>query len=228
MNQGWEINLGNENIAPEIEYEDHSNVDEPMDLSPKHSGESSTDTNSDGSPPKMFKKNLPVSRTARSRKNKIAARKRRSNLPKPVVDILSEWLEQNKYNAYPSEFTKQEMATKMGITVKQVNNWFINARRRKLDHLLSGEGKCACDYRITRKKKACPVSHQARKTAVKSKLSYPAEDTCSVPPRPIQTLPTSCCSTSPSIYDSSTEESVFEFRPISPIQRERTLDFDSL
>lgn len=240
--------VGNENVDPigielSSNYEDHSidhnSSHEIAPLSPKDSSESTMnlDSSSDASPPTIYAKTRPVSRSnvSRAPRNTLKGksttfRKRRGNLPKHCVMKMLAWLELNRYNAYPSEMTKQEMAADMGITVKQVSNWFINARRRRLDMILAGEGKCASDFRITRKKKGSTTNHRTRKTSTKVKLSYQAEDDdlYTVTPRPPQTPPTPCCSTSPSIYESSTDESIFEFRPITPTPRERTLDFASL
>lgn len=163
--------VGNENVDPigielSSNYEDHSidhnSSHEIAPLSPKDSSESTMnlDSSSDASPPTIYAKTRPVSRSnvSRAPRNTLKGksttfRKRRGNLPKHCVMKMLAWLELNRYNAYPSEMTKQEMAADMGITVKQVSNWFINARRRRLDMILAGEGKCASDFRITRKKK---------------------------------------------------------------------------
>lgn len=259
------LNMESENL-PSLgmdlrNFNDHaSSSNDSGGLSPKDDSDSSTDpdTSGDVSPPIIFN-SRPVSRgnitgrtTRQLLKNKCATvmRKRRGNLPKAVVMKLYQWLERNRYCAYPSEATKIEMARTMGITVKQVSNWFINARRRKLTALLAEEGKNATDYRITRKKKGSAINRsrkpKTRLSSYQSTASTSSDDPVpsepmQTPPRPAcpilsppssqsppscQTSPTHSCSTSPSIYESSTDESVFEFRPIVPT--ERTLDFESL
>lgn len=44
--------------------------------------------------------------------------------------IMQKWLLQNFSNPYPSNEKKLEMADESGLSVYQVNNWFINARER--------------------------------------------------------------------------------------------------
>jgi len=54
------------------------------------------------------------------------------------VDILRAWLFQNIRHPYPSEEEKRDLCTQSGLNLLQVNNWFINARRRILQPLLDG------------------------------------------------------------------------------------------
>ncbi|KAL4803703.1 homeobox KN domain-containing protein [Aspergillus unguis] len=59
-------------------------------------------------------------------------RRRRGNLPKPVTDILKAWFQAHLDHPYPSEEDKQTIMTRTGLTINQISNWFINARRRQL------------------------------------------------------------------------------------------------
>ncbi|CAO3696529.1 unnamed protein product [Rhizopus stolonifer] len=70
-------------------------------------------------------------------------RKRRGNLPKEVTDYLRTWLLQHKRHPYPSEKEKFDLAQQTGLTVNQISNWFINARRRILQPMLESEHLCA-------------------------------------------------------------------------------------
>ena len=42
----------------------------------------------------------------------------------------------NWYNPYPKEETKNSLMLKTGLTKIQLNNWFVNARRRFLKRYL--------------------------------------------------------------------------------------------
>lgn len=58
--------------------------------------------------------------------------KKRGSLPKSTTNLLKAWLFDHHGHPYPTENEKQEMAQKFGLTVNQISNWFINARRRIL------------------------------------------------------------------------------------------------
>jgi hypothetical protein len=49
---------------------------------------------------------------------------------------LKEWLHKHITTPYPSDAEKLHLANKTGLTVHQVHNWFINARRRKFKSLI--------------------------------------------------------------------------------------------
>ncbi|KAL1602117.1 homeodomain superfamily [Nothophoma quercina] len=57
-------------------------------------------------------------------------RKRRGNLPKEATNILKEWFAANRTSPYPSEDQKMELCRVTNLSLNQVSNWFINARRR--------------------------------------------------------------------------------------------------
>ncbi|GMM36427.1 hypothetical protein DASC09_037520 [Saccharomycopsis crataegensis] len=62
-------------------------------------------------------------------------RKRRQNLPKTTTDVLLNWLKQNLDRPYPNSQEKNELVAQTGLTFQQLDNWFINARRRKVKNL---------------------------------------------------------------------------------------------
>uniref|UniRef100_A0A0K0EQM6 Homeobox protein unc-62 n=1 Tax=Strongyloides stercoralis TaxID=6248 RepID=A0A0K0EQM6_STRER len=49
---------------------------------------------------------------------------------KEAITKFRAWLFQNLTHPYPSEEQKRQLANDTGLTILQVNNWFINARRR--------------------------------------------------------------------------------------------------
>merc|ERR1711953_552865 len=65
-----------------------------------------------------------------SRGGKGSSNKKRGLFPKQATNILRAWLFQNLSHPYPSEEQKKHLSTQTGLTILQVNNWFINARRR--------------------------------------------------------------------------------------------------
>ena len=53
-------------------------------------------------------------------------------LPKDATRLLTTWLYAHTRYPYPSVSEKRCMMHQTGLTLSQVNNWFSNARRRKL------------------------------------------------------------------------------------------------
>lgn len=55
------------------------------------------------------------------------------------MSILKAWLIEHKHDAYPSYYEKQILSYLTDMSVQQVSNWFVNARRRMLPKFLTGK-----------------------------------------------------------------------------------------
>ncbi|KAA1115146.1 hypothetical protein PGT21_032375 [Puccinia graminis f. sp. tritici] len=60
------------------------------------------------------------------------APRRRGKLPSAVTAILKGWLMAHTTHPYPTEEEKKSLCQETNLTMNQVSNWFINARRRIL------------------------------------------------------------------------------------------------
>lgn len=69
--------------------------------------------------------------------------KKRGIFPKVATNIMRAWLFQHLTHPYPSEEQKKQLAQDTGLTILQVNNWFINARRRIVQPMIDQSNRAA-------------------------------------------------------------------------------------
>ncbi|KAG1696483.1 Homeobox protein PKNOX2 [Nymphon striatum] len=63
-------------------------------------------------------------------------KQKRGVLPKHATTVMRSWLFQHIVHPYPTEDEKRQLASQTHLTLLQVNNWFINARRRIIQPML--------------------------------------------------------------------------------------------
>lgn len=51
------------------------------------------------------------------------------NFPKRAVLILKQWLNEHLDNPYPTYKEKEALSKESGLTKRQIQNWFTNARK---------------------------------------------------------------------------------------------------
>ncbi|XP_058744959.1 homeobox protein SBH1-like isoform X1 [Vicia villosa] len=65
-----------------------------------------------------------------SLKKEFLKKKKNGKLPKEARQQLLDWWNRHYKWPYPSESQKQALAESTGLDLKQINNWFINQRKR--------------------------------------------------------------------------------------------------
>ncbi|PON37620.1 Knotted-like homeobox transcription factor [Parasponia andersonii] len=86
-----------------------------------------------------------------SLKQEFLKKKKNEKLPKESRQQLLEWWNRHYKWPYPSEAQKLALAETTGLDLKQINNWFINQRKR---HWKSSE-----DKQLVMMDAACPSHH---------------------------------------------------------------------
>ncbi|XP_011157118.1 homeobox protein PKNOX2 [Solenopsis invicta] len=104
-------------------------------------------------------------------------RQKRGVLPKQATSIMRTWLFQHLVHPYPTEDEKRQIASQTNLTLLQVNNWFINARRRILQPMLDGAGTDAASRAGKRHKASKHVAQQ--QTTQQQQAGWQSEDSAS-------------------------------------------------
>lgn len=80
---------------------------------------------------------------------------------------------------YPTEDEKRQIASQTNLTLLQVNNWFINARRRILQPMLDGAGADAVSRVGKRHKVSKHASVQQQTSQQQQQAGWQSEDSAS-------------------------------------------------
>ncbi|KAL1827227.1 hypothetical protein ACET3Z_005639 [Daucus carota] len=63
-------------------------------------------------------------------REEILRKRRAGKLPGDTTSVLKEWWQQHSKWPYPTEDDKAKLVEETGLQLKQINNWFINQRKR--------------------------------------------------------------------------------------------------
>ncbi|KAJ8463256.1 hypothetical protein ONZ45_g17647 [Pleurotus djamor] len=109
--------------------------------------------------------------------------RKRGKLPKETTDYLKAWLHRHSDHPYPSEEEKKQLCHATGLSMSQVSNWMINARRRILApaHRASSGPTTTAPFP--------PINRSALFDPLARRASMPAESLQLYPPMTLQSLP---------------------------------------
>ncbi|CAF1573471.1 unnamed protein product, partial [Rotaria sordida] len=80
--------------------------------------------------------------------NNKRRQKKRGIFPKAATSLMRAWLFQHLNHPYPSEEQKKILARETNLNILQVNNWFINARRRIVQPMIDQSNRAAITQKV--------------------------------------------------------------------------------
>ncbi|CAF1086029.1 unnamed protein product [Adineta steineri] len=80
--------------------------------------------------------------------NNKRRQKKRGIFPKAATSLMRAWLFQHLNHPYPSEEQKKILARETNLNILQVNNWFINARRRIVQPMIDQSNRAAITHKV--------------------------------------------------------------------------------
>ena len=73
-----------------------------------------------------------------SLKDEFLKKRKKGKLPAVATDALKEWWRERLVWPYPTEADKATLGRRTGLNPTQINNWFINQRKRHWHKLFPG------------------------------------------------------------------------------------------
>jgi hypothetical protein len=94
---------------------------------------------------------------------------------KEAITKFRSWLFHNLTHPYPSEEQKKQLAQDTGLTILQVNNWFINARRRIVQPMIDSNNRAGRSPQVN------VFKNRRRKNSGSSPSGTPPDNTSTTP-----------------------------------------------
>ncbi|RLN93580.1 hypothetical protein BBJ28_00013777 [Nothophytophthora sp. Chile5] len=137
---GLQFAISSHRHAPSRELRLPSFSTAPFEMEVTPSVSSAEEDEEEDCEPKSVAEEAPVAEKATTQRRKKGTR--RGTLHPEAKNVLKAWMFSPEHFAhpYPSEEEKEELASEAGIEVKQLSNWFTNARKRLWQPVLRQSG----------------------------------------------------------------------------------------
>ncbi|XP_056405378.1 homeobox protein TGIF2LX-like isoform X2 [Hyla sarda] len=95
-----------------------------------------------GEDDKSEKKKVPKKKCRQKKgvQKKCGQKKCPQKFPEKSIKIMQDWLYEHRFKPYPSKAERNVLSRQTRLTVHQVSNWFVNARRRILREMVNQNG----------------------------------------------------------------------------------------